>query len=80
MKEMSKKMNYGDYLKLVSGIFFIIVAVVIPMYLVWLLLGSTSIIEMILLGAVVVAWVLFVPWNLPIEDWIGDFVKRYRSD
>ena len=77
---MSKKMSYGDYFKLVSGILFIIVAVVVPMYLVWLLWKSTSIREMIILGAVVFTWVLFVPWNLPIEDWIGDFVKRYRSD
>ncbi len=67
-------------MKLVFGIFFALIAVGVPIYLVRLLFKTTENIEMILLLIVSVAWVLFVPWKLPIEEWIGDFVEKYLSD
>lgn len=73
-------MNFSDYLKLVLAIFFIVVAVGVPMYLVWLVFNATGTAEKILLLVVLIAWILFLPWRLPIEDWIGDFVKKYRAD
>lgn len=78
--EGHNKMRFSDYLKLVLGIFFGLVAVGVPMYLVLLLSEVSETIEMILLLILLVAWVLLVPWKLPIEELIGDFVEKYLSD
>jgi len=72
-------MNCSDYLKLLLALLFLIVSFVVPVYLVRLFLRTTAIEEMILISILVIAWMLFVPWNLPIEEWIGNFVKKYMD-